>query len=75
MVTCRASSDFLRSLGATGGLSAAGPSSLKDNLLLPVLDMDLAEEDRPLFDELVHPGNAVSDFHHTNEWMKARVLD
>lgn len=43
--------------------------------LLPVGDMQLAEEDRPLFDALVPPGNAVSDFHHTNEWMKARIID
>ncbi|MFZ6027897.1 MAG: aldo/keto reductase [Chloroflexota bacterium] len=40
---------------------------------LPVLEMDLAEADRPLFDELVHPGNAVADFHNSNPWMKARV--
>jgi len=40
---------------------------------LPVLEMTLAEEDRPRFDELVHPGNAVADFHNTNDWMKARI--
>lgn len=43
--------------------------------LLPVLEMNLDEADRPRFDELVHPGNAVSDFHHTNDWMKARIVD
>ena len=42
---------------------------------LPILDMNLAEDDRPLFDALVHPGNAVADFHNSNEWMKARILD
>ena len=42
---------------------------------LPILDMNLADEDRPLFDALVHPGNAVADFHNSNEWMKARILD
>jgi aryl-alcohol dehydrogenase-like predicted oxidoreductase len=42
---------------------------------LPVLDMTLAESDRPLFDALVHPGNAVADFHNSNEWMKARITD
>lgn len=42
---------------------------------LPVLDMKLADEDRPLFDALVHPGTAVADFHNSNEWMKARVLE
>jgi hypothetical protein len=25
--------------------------------------------------ELVHPGNAVADFHNSNEWMKARILE
>jgi len=42
---------------------------------LPVLEMQLADADRPLFDALVHPGNAVADFHNSNEWMKARILD
>ena len=42
---------------------------------VPVLDMTLAATDRPLFDNLVHPGNAVADFHNSNEWMKARIVD
>jgi len=42
---------------------------------LAVLEMSLAEADRPLFDALVHPGNAVADFHNSNEWMKARITD
>jgi 1-deoxyxylulose-5-phosphate synthase len=42
---------------------------------LPVLDMKLADADRPLFDALVHPGNAVADFYNSNDWMKARVLE
>jgi aryl-alcohol dehydrogenase-like predicted oxidoreductase len=42
---------------------------------IPVLDMTLAEADRPLFDAQVHPGNAVADFHNSNEWMKARITD
>lgn len=42
---------------------------------LPVLEMKLDDADRPLFDELVHPGNAVADFFNSNEWMKARVSD
>ena len=42
---------------------------------LPLLDMKLADEDRPRFDTLVHPGTAVADFHNSNEWMKARVGD
>jgi 1-deoxyxylulose-5-phosphate synthase len=40
---------------------------------IPVLEMKLEEGDRALFDELVHPGNAVADFHNSNDWMKARV--
>lgn len=42
---------------------------------IPVLDMTLDEADYPLFDELVHPGNAVADFHNSNPWMKARITD
>jgi len=42
---------------------------------LPVLEMKITEDDRPLFDALVHPGTAVADFHNSNEWMKARILD
>ena len=53
-----------------------GPRTL-DHLkeFIPVLDMTLNDDDRPLFDELVHPGNAVADFHNSNEWMKARIQD
>jgi aryl-alcohol dehydrogenase-like predicted oxidoreductase len=42
---------------------------------LGVLERTLDEADRPLFDALVHPGNAVADFHNSNEWMKARITD
>ena len=42
---------------------------------LPVLEMTLAEADRPLFDALVHPGTAVADFHNSNDWMKARLVN
>jgi aryl-alcohol dehydrogenase-like predicted oxidoreductase len=41
---------------------------------LGILDKNLAEADISLFDELVHPGNAVADFHNSNDWMKARIL-
>jgi aryl-alcohol dehydrogenase-like predicted oxidoreductase len=41
---------------------------------LGILDKSLDDADRPLFDELVHPGNAVADFHNSNDWMKARVI-
>lgn len=52
-----------------------GPRTMKHlEDFLPVMDMKLKDEDRPLFDELVHPGNAVADFHNSNEWMKARVF-
>ena len=42
---------------------------------LGILEKNLDEADIPLFDELVHPGNAVADFHNSNDWMKARVLE
>lgn len=41
---------------------------------LGILDKTLDDSDRPLFDELVHPGNAVADFHNSNDWMKARIV-
>jgi aryl-alcohol dehydrogenase-like predicted oxidoreductase len=41
--------------------------------ILPVLEQRLDDADRPLFDALVHPGNAVADFHNTNDWMQARI--
>lgn len=41
---------------------------------LVIMDKKLGDSDSVLFDELVHPGNAVSDFHNNNEWMKARVV-
>jgi aryl-alcohol dehydrogenase-like predicted oxidoreductase len=40
---------------------------------LPVLERTLPEEDRPIFDSLVHPGNAVADFHTSAWWMKGRI--
>jgi aryl-alcohol dehydrogenase-like predicted oxidoreductase len=49
------------------------PAHLEE--FIPVMDMTLADADRPLFDGLVHPGNAVADFHNSNEWMKARITD
>ena len=41
---------------------------------LGILDKSLDEADIPLFDELVHPGNALADFHNSNDWYKGRVL-
>jgi len=40
---------------------------------LPVLEMAFDPADAPLFDALVHPGNAIADFHNSNPWMKARI--
>ena len=53
-----------------------GPRTLAHlEAFIPVLNMTLSEADRPLFDELVHPGNAVADFHNSNDWMKAHITD
>ncbi len=53
-----------------------GPRTLAHlESFLPVMEMKLEEADRARFDELVHPGNAVADFHNSNEWMKARITD
>ncbi|MFN8412057.1 MAG: aldo/keto reductase [Anaerolineales bacterium] len=41
---------------------------------LGIIDKTLDDADRPLFDALVHPGNAVSDFHNNNDWMKTRIV-
>ena len=40
---------------------------------LAIIDRKLEASDRILFDALVHPGNAVADFHNANPWMKARL--
>ncbi len=51
-----------------------GPRTLQHiESFLPVMDMSLSAEDLARFDELVHPGNAVADFHNSNPWMKARI--
>jgi aryl-alcohol dehydrogenase-like predicted oxidoreductase len=42
---------------------------------LGALELHLDPTDMPLFDALVHPGNAVSDFYNSNDWMKTRVFD
>jgi 1-deoxyxylulose-5-phosphate synthase len=41
---------------------------------LVIIDKSLDEADRPLFDELVHPGTALADFHNSNDLMKARII-
>lgn len=40
---------------------------------LGVLEKNLSEEDRKLFDELNPPGEMVSDFHNSSGWMKTRI--
>jgi len=53
-----------------------GPRTLAHlESFLPVMDMQLSDADRPLFDALVHPGNVVADFHNSNDWMRARITD
>ena len=48
------------------------PDQLED--ALGIASLELADEDRPRLDALVHPGNAVSDFHNTARmWMRAVV--
>lgn len=42
---------------------------------LEVMEETLSDEERERFDTLVHPGNAVADFHNSNPWMKARITD
>lgn len=42
---------------------------------LPVLEMSLKSEDRPIFDSLVHPGNVIADFYNSAWWMKARIKE
>lgn len=45
---------------------------LRDNLA--VLDMSLSAEDGRTLDEINGPGNVISDFHNSNQWMKARIM-
>ena len=53
-----------------------GPRTMEHlESFLAVMDQKLNDDDRPLFDALVHPGNAVADFHNTSDWMKARITD
>ncbi len=40
---------------------------------LGVLDLSLDDDAHAACDALVHPGNAVSDFHSTAFWMRAEV--
>jgi aryl-alcohol dehydrogenase-like predicted oxidoreductase len=40
---------------------------------LGILDRTLDDEARAACDDLVHPGNAVSDFHNTTGWIKSTL--
>ncbi len=42
---------------------------------LGVLERSLDDETRARLDKLNGPGNAVSDFHNSNNWMKQRITD
>ena len=44
---------------------------LDDNLA--VLGRSLSAEQAAALDEVNGPGNAISDFHNSNEWMRARI--
>ncbi len=46
---------------------------LQDNLA--ILDKSLSDEDQKALDEVNGPGNAISDFHNSNPWMKTRIRD
>jgi len=51
-----------------------GPRTMEQLIeMLPLLEKNLADSDRAIFDELVPPGSAVSDFHNTSGWMKMRI--
>lgn len=52
-----------------------GPRTLEHiQGFLPVMDMSISQEELQKLDEIVHPGNAVADFHNSNPWMKARIF-
>jgi 1-deoxyxylulose-5-phosphate synthase len=52
-----------------------GPRTLAHiQSFVAVMDLTLSSEELQKIDELVHPGNAVADFHNSNPWMKARIL-
>ncbi len=42
---------------------------------LEIADKTLDESDRAIFDEIVPPGNDVTDYHDSSTWMKARLYD
>lgn len=51
-----------------------GPRTLEQLLdAVAVLELDLDDDARAACDDLVHPGNAVADFHNTTGWTRARI--
>jgi len=57
--------------GITAPIVGHVRSHLTDARGIP--DKKLDDADHPLFDALVHPGNVMSEFHNSNDWMKARI--
>ncbi len=52
-----------------------GPRTMEHiESFLPVMELALSADEMKKFDELVHPGNAIADFHNSNPWMKARII-
>jgi 1-deoxyxylulose-5-phosphate synthase len=45
---------------------------LNDNLA--VLERSLSDADRQALDAVNGPGNAISDFHNSNDWMRQRIV-
>jgi aryl-alcohol dehydrogenase-like predicted oxidoreductase len=41
--------------------------------VMPVLDLNFPDELEPVFDQLVPPGSAVTNFHNGCRWMKQRL--
>lgn len=51
-----------------------GPRTLAQLLeMLPVMEMQLSDADRAIFDLLNPPGSAQADFFNTSRWMKQRL--
>jgi aryl-alcohol dehydrogenase-like predicted oxidoreductase len=51
-----------------------GPRTMEHlESFIPLMDRKLDDRDRPLFDALVHPGNAVADFRNTSGWTKEQI--
>ncbi len=51
-----------------------GPRTVEQlDEMLAVLEMSLDDATSARLDEIVHPGNAVADFHNSNAWMRAQI--